>query len=56
MKTIKENLYVTFGSTNIFKILFFPNLRSLDISGLEWSKIVEPYFEIKGIKNNLDNL
>ena len=56
MKTIKENLYVTFGSTNIFKILFFPNLRSLDISGLEWSKIVEPSFEIKGIKNNLDNL
>ena len=56
MKTIKENLYVTFNSSNIFKILLFPNFRSLDISGLEWSKIVDPSFEIKGIKNNIDLL
>ena len=56
MKTIKENLYVTFNSSNIFKILLFPNFRSLDISGLEWSKIVDPSFEIKGIKNNYDLL
>ena len=56
MKTIKENLYVTFNSSNIFKILLFPNFRSLDISGLEWSKIVDPSFEIKGIKNNFDLL
>ena len=56
MRTIKENLYFTFGSKNIFKILFVPNLRSLDISGLEWSKIVDPSFEIEGIKNNVDLL
>ena len=56
MKTIKENLYVTFCSTNIFKILFCPNFKSLDISGLEWSKIVDPSFELKGIKNNIDIL
>ena len=56
MRTIKENLYFTFGSKNIFKILFIPNLRSLDISGLEWSKIVDPSFEIEGIKNNVDLL
>ena len=56
MKTIKENLYVTFNSSNIFKILLFPNFRSLDISGLEWSKMVDPSFEIKGIKNNFDLL
>ena len=56
MKTIKENLYITFNSSNIFKILLFPNFRSLDISGLEWSKIVDPSFEIKGIKNNFDLL
>ena len=56
MKTIKENLYITFGSSNIFNILLFPNFKSLDISGLEWSKIVEPSFEIKGIKNNFELL
>ena len=56
METIKENLYVTFCSTNIFKILFIPNFKSLDISGLEWSKIVDPSFELKGIKNNIDIL
>ena len=56
MRTIKENLYFTFGSKNIFKILFIPNLKSLDISGLEWSKIVDPSFEIEGIKNNVDLL
>ena len=56
MKTVKENLYVTFCSTNIFKILFCPNFKSLDISGLEWSKIVDPSFELKGIKNNIDIL
>ena len=56
MKTIKENLYVTFGCKSIFKILFIPNFKSLDISGLEWSKIVDPSFEIKGIKDNIDLL
>ena len=56
MKTIKENLYCTFCSKNIFEILFIPNFKSLDISGLEWSKIVDPSFEIKGIKNNIDLL
>ena len=54
MKTFKENLYFTFCSKNLFQILFIPNLKSLDISGLEWSKIADPSFEIKGIKNNLD--
>ena len=56
MKTVKENLYFTFCSKNIFKILFIPSLKSLDISGLEWSKIADPSFEIKGIKNNIDLL
>ena len=56
MKTFKENLYFTFGSKNIWKILLFPNFRSLNISGLEWSKIADPSFEIKGIKNNMDLL
>ena len=56
LKTFKENLYFTFGSKNIFKILLLPDLRSLDFSGLEWSKIADPSFEIKGIKNNIDLL
>ena len=56
MKTFKENLYFTFSSKNLFKILFIPSLKSLDISGLEWSKIADPSFEIKGIKNNIDLL
>jgi palmitoyltransferase len=56
LKTIKENLYFTFCSKNIFEILFIPNLRSLNISGLEWSKMVDPSFEIEGIKNNIDLL
>ena len=54
MKTFKENLFITFGCSNIFRILFVPNFRSLNISGLEWTKIANPDFEIKGIKNNLD--
>ena len=56
MKTFKDNLYFTFCDKNIFKILFIPSFKSLDISGLEWSKIAEPSFEIKGIKNNIDLL
>jgi hypothetical protein len=56
LKTIKQNLYFTFCSKNIFEILFIPNLRSLNISGLEWSKMVDPSFEIEGIKNNIDLL
>jgi palmitoyltransferase len=56
MKTFKENLYFTFGSQNIFRILFIPNFRSLDYSGLEWSKLVDPSFEIEGIKDNIDLL
>ena len=56
MKTFKENLYFIFGSKNLLKILLFPSLKSLDVSGLEWSKIAAPSFEVKGIKNNLDLL
>ena len=56
LKTFKENLYFTFCCKNIFKILFIPSLKSLDISGLEWSKIADPSFEINGIKNNIDLL
>jgi hypothetical protein len=56
MKTFKDNLYFTFGDKNIFKILLIPSFKSLDISGLEWSKIAEPSFEIKGIKNSTDLL
>ena len=56
MKTFKDNLYFTFCDKNLFKILLIPSFKSLDISGLEWSKIAEPSFEIKGIKNNIDLL
>ena len=45
----KKNLFYIFGSENIFKILFFPHVKKLPFSGLEFSKYVDKNFFIDGI-------
>ncbi len=38
--TIKDNLFVLFGTHKIFRILS-PSMRALPLSGLEWSFLVK---------------
>jgi len=45
----KKNLFYIFGTENIFKILFFPHIKKLPFSGLEFSKYVDKNFFIDGI-------
>ena len=45
----KKNLFYIFGTENIFKILFFPHVKKLPFSGLEFSKYVDKNFFIDGI-------
>ena len=46
----KKNLFYIFGTENIFKILFLPNVKKLPFSGLEFSKFVDKNFLIEGIQ------
>lgn len=36
MKSWLDNLFITFGTKNVFK-LFLPSLRPLPLNGLEWT-------------------
>lgn len=47
--SIKENLLISFGESNFLKCLFIPSISSLEISGLEYSKLIDKDFYIKGI-------
>ena len=38
--TIKDNLFVLFGTHKIFRILS-PSMRALPLSGLEWSYLIK---------------
>ena len=46
----KKNLLYIFGTENIFKILFLPNVKKLPFSGLEFSRFVDKSFFIEGIQ------
>lgn len=49
LSNYKENLFITFCQRNLFKILYIPSIKSLDLSGLEWSRIIDRDFYIEGI-------
>jgi len=46
----KSNLFITFGKKNLFKILYTFDIKSLNLSGLEWSRMIDKNFLIKEIK------
>ena len=46
----KKNLLYIFGTENIFKILFLPNVKKMPFSGLEFSRFVDKSFFIEGIQ------
>ena len=48
--TWKKNLFYIFGTENVFKILFVPNIKKLPFSGLEFSKYMDKNFFIDGIQ------
>ena len=47
----KKNLFYVFGCDNLFFIIFYPNIKKLPFSGLEWSKFVDDNFYVEGIDN-----
>ena len=46
----RKNLYYVFGTENLFKILFLPNIKKLPFTGLEFSRLADKNFFIDGIK------
>ena len=36
------NLWVTFGTKNIWKLLFYPNCNPLDLNGVNWVPYINP--------------
>ncbi len=47
----KKNLFSVFGTDNLFFIIFYPSIKKLPFSGLEWSKFVDDNFIVEGIDN-----
>ena len=42
----RKNLFYIFGTDDLYKILFIPNIKKLPFSGLEMSKLVDKNFNI----------
>ncbi len=49
----RKNLFYIFGKSNLFSIIFIPQIKKLPFSGLEISKYIDPNFSIDGINNNI---
>ena len=47
----KKNLFSVFGTDNLFFIIFYPSIKKLSFSGLEWSKFVDDNFIVEEIDN-----
>ena len=56
LSNYKDNLFITFCQKNLFRIIYFPSIKSLDLSGLEWSRLIDRDFIIEGINEELDNI
>jgi hypothetical protein len=57
LECVKDNLFLVFGNKNILKCLYVPSMKSLSYSGLEYSRLVDDNFYIKGIEDNsVENL
>ena len=56
LSNYKDNLFITFCQKNLFKIIYFPSIKSLDLSGLEWSRLIDRDFIIEGINEEIDNI
>ena len=48
----RDNLFIVFGTHSILKALFIPNMKMLPYSGLEWTKIAYPSFELSDVIYN----
>jgi len=50
--TVRENIYMVFGTKSIFKAVFVPSIKMLPYSGLEWSRICDANFTVKELDEN----
>lgn len=48
-KDWKDNLFLVFGTRSILKAVFVPSMRMLPYSGLEWTKVAYPNFELSDV-------
>lgn len=51
----KDNLFVSFGERELWKCLFIPSIKTLNLSGLEYTKLIDKDFYIKGIMDKNRN-
>lgn len=47
----RDNLYFVFGNKSLIKNILFPSIKMLPFSGLEWSRILDKDFLVKGISD-----
>jgi len=47
MSNWKENIFLVFGTKSLFQAVFLPSIRKLPYSGLEWTKMVYPSYQLE---------
>lgn len=45
----RENMFMVFGTRSLFRALFIPSIKKLPYSGLEWTKLAYPEFQLSDI-------
>lgn len=56
LKTIRENFTLAFGTDDIISAIFIPSIKSLEYSGLEWSRLFSRKFIIDGIGPDCESM
>ncbi len=58
---LSENIYMIFGTKNLFRAVFIPSIKMLPYSGLEWSRLVDLTYKLENqnvgtLNSDSDNL
>jgi hypothetical protein len=54
--TVKENIFMVFGTKNLFSAVLIPSIKKLPFSGLEWSQLCDPTYKCKGLEESNHNV
>ncbi len=54
--SVKENIYMIFGTKNLIEAVFIPSIKKLPYSGLEWSRLCDNNYILKGVDENYSSI
>jgi hypothetical protein len=54
--SVKENIFMIFGTKNLIEAVFIPSIKKLPYSGLEWSRLCDSSYTLKGVDENYSSI